>query len=730
MEEIKKNLIQNEDQVQNSNQIQKANKENKNEELDNKVKSRKDFFYGFAIIGRIIFTLYSLHGLFFIYNLAIQYLILFPSLLYTGEIPGWARIPFIIIYILFSITSSNLLVIPTYEFFSFPFLFYKEPLAHIYSFYYIYKEEKYTIDDARNNYNQIAIGFFICVELFYISGLILAYAFSNIIFKDYIKIGILFIIYIYYSILILSYFIYSTNLICIIIKDWWKNKKNFNNIINEHFKDKEEIPNINLFSNIINPYILKNYRDKDDNELNEENVKKCTFDNGFSKGVIVIKFLSIIFSIICAFIILIKFNYWLDRFFFILFYLVIIILSITLNFPLFYRTQKTFGTLTGCLGIFCCKGKNNFICTDIKYNYKTIHPHIISISRFLSNIIFFLASIVFVFLFYKENAKNQYKEDFFKNITPNKEKIDTKKILLPNMCYSSIYNMPLTLFFPFINDAYYYENINSSSSNSSNIKSSFDIEEYKNLFFDEDYEIDIIGNLIKKENTVKMIQYNVKNKKNYLTILAIKGTSYNTDIYLDAQLYFSSILLSLLSSFSLVTTKDSITFSFIEYSLNIPYRIFFRFLLVDDYMNELKKAFIENEYTFYNNVVILGHSLGGGLSKLFGRYMGKQAISLSGPGINAFHSLWNFKGKSENFEISAIDFVPDMDLVPRVEISGGTIYRIICKEGVLSCHGKELSFCEVLIMCRHPNFEKYCEKMAGLKHDRIYDILESSELNE
>ena len=81
------------------------------------------------------------------------------------------------------------------------------------------------------------------------------------------------------------------------------------------------------------------------------------------------------------------------------------------------------------------------------------------------------------------------------------------------MCYSSIYNMPLTLFFPFINDAYYYENINSSSSNSSNIKSSFDIEEYKNLFFDEDYEIDIIGNLIKKENTVKMIQYNVKNKK-------------------------------------------------------------------------------------------------------------------------------------------------------------------------------------------------------------------------
>ena len=58
---------------------------------------------------------------------------------------------------------------------------------------------------------------------------------------------------------------------------------------------------------------------------------------------------------------------------------------------------------------------------------------------------------------------------------------------------------------------------------------------------------------------------------------------------------------------------------------------------------------------------------------MFGRYIGKQAISLSGPGINAFHYLWNYEGTSENFEISSIDLVPDMDLVPRVEISNGTI---------------------------------------------------------
>ena len=91
-------------------------------------------------------------------------------------------------------------------------------------------------------------------------------------------------------------------------------------------------------------------------------------------------------------------------------------------------------------------------------------------------------------------------------------------------------------------------------------------------------------------------------------------------------------------------------------------------------------------------------------------------------------TLWEYEGSSENFEISAIDLVPDMDLVPRVEVSGGTIYRIICKEGPLDCHGKELSLCEVLIMCRNPNYEQYCDKMAKITNKQMETIKESSEL--
>jgi len=70
-----------------------------------------------------------------------------------------------------------------------------------------------------------------------------------------------------------------------------------------------------------------------------------------------------------------------------------------------------------------------------------------------------------------------------------------------------------------------------------------------------------------------------------------------------------------------------------------------------------------------------------------------------------------------------------MDLVPRVEVSGGTIYRIVCKEGSLDCHSKTLSLCEALIMCRHPFHEEYCLKIAHLEDNKIKKIKKFSELN-
>lgn len=295
--------------------------------------------------------------------------------------------------------------------------------------------------------------------------------------------------------------------------------------------------------------------------------------------------------------------------------------------------------------------------------------------------------LVYSLFMIKEKSEDDY-VDFkdFSQVTKIDIPSDYKKSLLPYICRSTIFDIPIYKYIPFMNDAYYYNE-------SKPKQTSFNYSSYKNIFFEEEnLDIEVIGNLVKNksnENTekVKMIQYNIKSPYN-ITILSIKGTSNKKDIFLDLQLYIPSVFLNLLSTFSIFSQEtDSYSFKIVEYGLSIPYRLFSKHSFINTYITDLLEAY-NNTVRPYDNIVIVGHSLGGGLSKILAKIKKKQFISLSGPGINAFHSNWTKQGNSENFDISMIDLVPDMDLVPRVEVSGGTIYKIICNQGSFKCHSK------------------------------------------
>ena len=43
--------------------------------------------------------------------------------------------------------------------------------------------------------------------------------------------------------------------------------------------------------------------------------------------------------------------------------------------------------------------------------------------------------------------------------------------------------------------------------------------------------------------------------------------------------------------------------------------------------------------------------------------------------------------------------MPDLDIVPRVEISGGAVYRVLCEKGILSCHEVTRTLCMLGVMC-------------------------------
>ena len=705
------------------------------EEKNKKSKGHIDIYmiFGITYIGRIIMTIYSFHGLFFLYNLIIQYIISIPGLLYDID-SSIGKFILSVIYIIFAVSSANILVIPTYEFMTFPFLSYKNPLCHLQSFYYIFKEKPCNtkkLVKEKSIFSKAFSIFLFFMQIFYVIGLLLGYASLNIKIKDYIKFVILIIIYFYYLTIFLCYFVLSLYFIIKLLLTPLRGKIVFRKIlldkINIYFEDKPTIPDINLMSYLINPFLKKNY-DYSSVDQKKESEEWYLEDWVLSLGVL-IKLIMVVFSIISFSIIFTSISSMdgLSSFIFILIFIVMSTLSIFFNFPFGYRNIKTHGI---------CKRKRKYVyrcnyCNPkVKYKIPIRHPIIVSVTRFICDFIIIVVAIALVGIYFVHQDNDNIKDNLT-DIAPTSEVFEIKDKLLPNICYSSIHDFPLKLFLPFINDAYYYnDNHDYSETHGPFYDSSLQIEDYKNLFFTKDYEIKVIGNLIKEKNTVKMVQYNVKNSKEEITILSIKGTSYNRDIYLDVQLYFSSVLMNLLTTFSILTPKEAITFKLMEYSLSIPYRIFFRYLIVDDYLKLLQDAYIDNEYSFYKNVVIVGHSLGGGLAKLLGRLVKKEAISLSGPGVNAFHSLWQYEGRSENFEISVIDLVPDMDLVPRVETSGGTVYRIICKAGVFRCHKKTMSLCEVLIMCRNPNYEIYCKNIARLSKEAIDDIYSGSELNE
>ena len=733
---------------------EKEKKPTKIDKINEYFDKNKNFFFGLTFFGRLIMTLYSFHGLFFIYNIIIEYILLIPGLLFEIDSTK-GKIAFSIVYIFFSLSCSNLLIIPTYEFLTFPYLHYKNPLSHLLSFIYIFKEKEFNFDNIVKDYptlTALMYLFFIIIEFMYFIGFILSLFTNIIIFKDIIKLIILIFIYSYYLIICFCYFVLSLYLfkkilfpifiktialsciscICCLFTSQAENNssfievlcllftKNFNLMyieqINNNFKEKPKLPDINLINYMIEPFLLKNY--KDENNRKVETITETYYEDFSFNFIIIFKILlSISALIIFFFSSVIKFNY-LSILLFIILFSVMSLISISFNFPSCCRNRKTFGN---CL-------YNPKIKLDEK-EYSPRYPTLMSLIRIICNLVLLFVSIILVIIFiFLSDDDNK---DDFKDISFIENGNKTDDLLLPNICYSSLYNLPLYLYLPFINDAYYYRD--KKNETGFYYYSSLENYNYNKLFFDNDYKIYDIRNLVNKTDsgTVKMIQYNIINKRKNIeiTILSIKGTTFNKDIYLDAQLYFSSVLLNLLSTFSIITQKDTMSFRLIEYSLSIPYRLFFRFLIIDDYLKKLQKAYIENEYKFFKNVVVVGHSLGGGLAKLFGRIIKKQAISLSGPGINAFNSLWNYEGKSENFEISAIDLVPDRDLVPRVEISGGTIYRIICKFGILDCHSKVNSLCEVLIMCKIPSYKEYCMKVAELNKKQINTIYESIDLN-
>ncbi len=271
-----------------------------------------------------------------------------------------------------------------------------------------------------------------------------------------------------------------------------KGKQEANNL---NLNKSEELPvidslndiDINLSSRKLENNNLNLKKNQDLSLIKSSNDNQKNISNGenncCNKIIILIKIIVIILSFLALIYLFLNYPGKISKMqIFILFLidLFIIIISFWINFPFILMFSKN---------------NTNF--------YKDQIYLIISI------LICTFIKIIVLFLFYTVVTTKDIEElheSKFNNITLNSTLFNKSTHIFHTFCDSKIYNIPIHLYLPFINDAYYY-----------NYKSnftSFNYKNYRRLFFDDNYTIVKIKNLTDETNrkSVKMIQYNIKKK--------------------------------------------------------------------------------------------------------------------------------------------------------------------------------------------------------------------------
>ena len=203
-----------------------------------------------------------------------------------------------------------------------------------------------------------------------------------------------------------------------------------------------------------------------------------------------------------------------------------------------------------------------------------------------------------------------------------------------------------------------------------------------------------------------------------LTVVVIRGSKEGIDWALDVQFFLSSALLTVATPLSFFTSDlTPTTTDTIKTVLAFPLILLHDITLFDNFYQSLDQYY-QNDIPFNSNVIIVGHSLGGGLAKLFGYTKGKSSISVSGPGITLFQSFIKGNISRINSVMSSLDIVPDGDIVPRVEQSAGSEFRTLCNQSVSLCHNAKHTVCMASLMCQTPH-EAFCRSLEDIAP--VYD---------
>jgi len=237
----------------------------------------------------------------------------------------------------------------------------------------------------------------------------------------------------------------------------------------------------------------------------------------------------------------------------------------------------------------------------------------------------------------------------------------------------------------------------------------------KSMFYPKNskVQIDNMKFLTFKDNDAIMLQTDISYldenyKNNSVAVLSIRGSKTKLDWWLDFEMFASSAMLSVARWLPTIQRLESKTTQAITSFLTLPLKTFENVTLFNKYTKTLTDAyetFLKDPNNEKKEVIFAGHSLAGGLSKFIATKYGKQSFSVSGPGVTPLEFKFSSnEGYNKYFKSTFVDIIPDNDIVPRLESSGGIKYRLLCEESSFKCHKIDRTICMMGLMCHDEHY--------------------------